>query len=793
MKNKCRDFRRIPTALIASASMLAAGAAFQAHAAEAQSADRDAEDLRSDESRGELQEIVVTARRQQESLQRVPITVTAFSSESLGKIAPKTLFDMTMLTPSLNYQEINPGRGGARVQMRGVTGGNTGTSRASVFLDGVFIVGSMNNIPFQALERVEVMPGPQSAQFGRSTFAGAINYITRDPGNTFSGTVDMNYGSLGEEEVYLSVGGPLTDRLRGNVYGWHQGYEGDWKSVQGARIGSTLTRAFGGKLIYDATDDLTVELRGSYSQDWDDVSIAQWLDPSVVNADNPIYQAFTRGDGTTGLWVAGETPAIPFDAKNASRSINPRATEIRDRRNAIRASVQIDYDIADHSLSFTGGHFRERYTPAQRGVLLTQMTFIDNPNYGLDSINNYYDVTSGELRFSSPQERRFRYSVGLFYQELGSASEGFSYNANVCLTVCSLDVLGTFRVGTGTTLTDSENLTTNRSIFGSVSYDLTDKITATFESRYQREEVESDNHVTGLSVEGSWNSFLPRLNLQYKANDDLMFYAVYSVGNNPGVFNTSQFVGQPGTGTSLSQRQADEEKLMNYELGIKSTWFDNRLLLNAAVYHQLWKDMQFPQVYYTPNAGSTFTVVENRGSSEVSGLELESQWMVTRDFSLRATISYNKGEYTNFCSGNYAQLVLRSDVPPPNNCIYVNGNRLENVPGLTRALSADYNQGLVGDWDWFARGSWQYQSGMYTEEWNASSSPSATLFTANLGIRKGPLVVEVYCRNCADEDAPARIGRSTDTRLSPLRKDNFAIGYLFRRPRQYGMHVKYDF
>jgi len=777
----------VPTVLIASVFLLGAAQAFEAHAAES-------EGLESTEARGELQEIVVTARRQQESLQRVPITVTAFSSESLGKIAPKTLFDMTMLTPSLNYQEINPGRGGSRVQMRGVTGGNTGTSRASVFLDGIFIAGSMNNIPFQALERVEVMPGPQSAQFGRSTFAGAINYVTRDPGTTFSGTVDMNYGTLGEEEAYLSVGGPLAERLRGNLYGWHQAYEGDWVSVQGAKIGTTLTRAFGGKLIYDATDDLAIELRGSYSQDWDDVSLAQWLDPSEYNANNPMLRSFTRGDGTTGLWFAGETPAIPFDAKNASRAVNPRATELRDRRNDIRGSVQIDYNIADYQLSFTGGHFRERYTPAQRGgALLTQMTFIGNPNYGLDTINNHYDVTSGELRFSSPQNRRFRYSLGLFYQELGSAAKGFSYNANVCLTVCSLDVLGTFRVGTGITRTDNDNLTTNRSIIGSLSYDVTDKITATFESRYQREDVESDNRVTGLSVEGRWNSFLPRLNLQYKASDDLMLYAVYSVGNNPGVFNTSEFIGQPGTGTTLSQRQADEEKLINYELGIKSVWFDHTLLLNAAVYHQLWKDMQFPQVYYTPNAGSTFTVVENRGSSEVSGLELESQWMPIRDLSLRATISYNKGKYTNFCSGNYAQLVLRSDVPPPNYCIYVNGNRLENVPGLTRTLSADYTRSLFGEWEWFTRASWQYQSGMYTEEWNASSSPSATVFTGNLGIRKGPLVVEVYCRNCTDEDAPARIGRSTDTRLGPLRKDNFAIGYLFRRPRQYGMHLRYDF
>jgi iron complex outermembrane receptor protein len=779
---------RVPTNVMAGIAMLGAAVPFHAPMA----AESEAESTAASD-RGALQEIIVTARREQESLQSVPITVTAFSSESLEMIAPKTLFDMTMLTPSLNYQEINPGRGGSRIQMRGVTGGNTGTSRASVFLDGVYIVGSMNNIPFQYLERIEVMPGPQSAQFGRSTFAGAINYITRDPGTTFSGTVDMNYGSLGEEELYLEVGGPISERVRGNLYGWHQAYDPGWRSVQGAKIGTTLTRAFGGKLIFDVTDDLTIELRGSYSQDWDDVSLAQWLDPTLYNPDSPWLIQFERGDGTTGLWFSGVTPAIPFDPKNASRSVNPNATEIRERRNDIRGSVQVDYDINGYLLSFTGGHFRERYTPAQRGALLTQMTFIDNPNYALDQMNNWYTVSSAELRLSSPRDRRLRYSLGLFYQELGTESQGFTYNANVCLSLCTLDILGTYSVGSGITRTDNENITYNRSIIGSISYDFTDKLTGTFEARYQQEDVESTNRVTGLYIEGRWNSFLPRVSLNYHLNDEVMLYAVYSVGNNPGVFNTSQFVGQPGTGTTLSQRQAGEERLINYELGLKSMLFDHRLMINAVVYHQLWKDMQFPQLYYTPTAGSTFNVVENRGSSEVNGVEFESQWMVTPNFSLRATISYNKGKYVNFCSGNFAQLLVRSDVPPPNFCIYVNGNRLENVPGLTRTLFANYSRSLVGDWEWFARGSWQYQSGMYTEEWNWSSSPSATIYTANLGLKKGPLTVEVYCRNCSDEDSPARIGRSTDTRLGPLRKDNFAIGYLFRRPRQYGLHVNYNF
>jgi outer membrane receptor protein involved in Fe transport len=258
------------------------------------------------------------------------------------------------------------------------------------------------------------------------------------------------------------------------------------------------------------------------------------------------------------------------------------------------------------------------------------------------------------------------------------------------------------------------------------------------------------------------------------------------------VFNTTQFLGTPGSNTTLDQRQADEEKLYNYELGMKSSWLDNKLLVNAAIYHQIWDDMQFPQVYQN-DAGQTFSITENRGSAKIDGGQIEALWVPIDDLRLRATFFFNSGKYTNYCSGNYAFLLLRSDLPPPNSCIFVNGNNLENVPDRTQSLSGDYTRNLTGEWEWFARASYQYQSRMWNEEWNWSSSPSLTTFTGGLGVRKGPLSIELYCRNCSDEDGPGRIGRSTDRRYSPLRQDNFALGWLLKRPRQTGVHISYAF
>jgi iron complex outermembrane recepter protein len=746
-------------------------------------------------SRGGLEEVTVTARKMEESLQDVPLTVTAFSSEALKTIAPKTLFDMTVLTPSLNYQEISPGRGGSRIQMRGISGGNTGQSRASVFLDGVYLSGSVNNIPFQLLERFEAMPGPQSALFGRSTFAGAVSYITRDPGMEFSGFVDTNLGSLNEEEVYGWLGGPLTDRIRGSVYGWYQAYDPEWIGVEGERMSSTLTHAGGGKLIFDATDNLSVEWANYYSKDWDGHSISVWLDPTTRVAGNPIYSSFLRGDGRTALWHTGEMPNLRFDARNASPGINPNATEPRHRRTNARSILQVDYSMGDYSLAFTGGYLYEEYIPGQLGSatnLLTLMSPIGNPTRGLGETENTTDHISAQLTFDSPQDRAFRYRVGVFHEELDTINEGFTYALNTCLTLCTLDILGQFRVNTTRNLVDNSNLTRDRSVFGSVSYDLSDSITVTLDARYQEEYVRSKNAINNLDIDGTWTAVLPRLNLQYRASDSLQFYAVYSVGNNPGVFNTTQFLGSPGSNTSLSQQQAEQEKLFNYELGFKSRSSDGRLEINAAIFHQVWDDMQFPQVYQN-NAGQTFTIVENRGSARIDGVQVEAQWIPVQDLRLRGTFFYNNGEYRNYCSGNFALLMLRSDLPAPNNCLFVNGKQLENVPARTQSLSGDYKRPLTGDWVWFARASYQYQSRMWNEEWNSSWSQSLTTYTGGLGVRNGSLSAELYCRNCSDEAGPGRIGRSTDLRYGPLRQDNFALGWLLRRPRQYGVNVSYAF
>jgi hypothetical protein len=175
-------------------------------------------------------------------------------------------------------------------------------------------------------------------------------------------------------------------------------------------------------------------------------------------------------------------------------------------------------------------------------------------------------------------------------------------------------------------------------------------------------------------------------------------------------------------------------------------------------------------------------------------VELDSAWVPLPGLTLSANFFFNKGIDTNYCSQNYGALLARSDLPPPNQCIYVDGYHLENVPRDTANLSAAYTKHLSGDWNWFAHGNVQHTGIMWTEDWNSSWSVPYTVYNAYAGVSREHLKVELFCTNCGNEAAATRIGRSFNLRLGPVLSPNdYAPGFARNRPRQYGVHVNYAF
>ena len=237
---------------------------------------------------GGLEEIIVTARKTEEKLQDIPLTVVAFSAEALEKNNILRIGDLNVLTPGMNYQE-GSGRGGAgRFFIRGLTCGVAGTARASTFVGGVYVGNSVGNILFGEMERAEVLLGPQSAQFGRSTFGGALNLVTKDPTENWGGNAAVSVASDGELNFDGFFGGPLVEgKLLGSIYLGSQenGGDGRWRNPpdqlhpNGLQLGGTQTRTGAVKLIFTPIENLRMEARFSYAKDRDDPAFSNIILP----------------------------------------------------------------------------------------------------------------------------------------------------------------------------------------------------------------------------------------------------------------------------------------------------------------------------------------------------------------------------------------------------------------------------------------------------------------------------------------------------------------------------------
>ena len=270
-----------------------------------------------------LEELVVTARKKEESLQETALSITAFSAESLQEAGATNNYDVALLTPNFNTA-AQLGRRLDRPVIRGQAAPAVGGEpNASYFVDGVFVSGSISTATLGPVERVEILRGPQSATFGRATFAGAVNYITRQPTNDFEGELRAIGGSYDTYQVSGWTSGPIVkDRLSFFASAGYDKYGGQWNnnlqenqapdlslvnissSSDSSRLGGTETKDITGRLRFTPSDTTAIDLKLSYT-DSEDGHYAQYImEPGELNCYVP--------NGT------GPTDPQPGDANYAS-------------------------------------------------------------------------------------------------------------------------------------------------------------------------------------------------------------------------------------------------------------------------------------------------------------------------------------------------------------------------------------------------------------------------------------------------------------------------------------------
>ena len=706
-----------------------------------------------------LEEVIVTARKREENLQDVPLSVTAFNDSTLQDYRIFSPEDIAGFTPGFSF--INSfGRDSDRPVVRGMSN-ILGEPNASFFIDGVFVPGTIASTDLQMLERVEVIKGPQAALYGRATFSGAVNYVTRRPTNEFEGQVSVSVAEHETVNTNAYISGPLVqDSLYFYLGAGFSEYGGEYKNtISGDEVGGEETTSFSGKLLWTPSDTFEATLRVSAQTD-DDDHIAMWLQGAEynncyqANAQRPASRSYYCGTVKTSDEVTLRTDFLP----------NPGI-----ERDILRTSLTLDWELANGWTvqSITG--YQDTDTDRQIDVSYggyDALSYLAPVTYGA-TLGSFWRVQeeetetfSQELRLSSASDQRLRWSLGVYYYDNDFEQTvddkidpltSFEFLLNPATAVQKRNSYPEFRN------------TTNTAVFGSLEYDFTDNLTGTVEVRYAEDEIEATYYAyipgrSDTTFEETFDSFTPRFTLTWQASDAMTVYANVSMGNKPGGFN------DPGT----DKTAYDEEEAWNYEVGVKQRVFGGRGTWNTSLFMIDWTDQQLTFNAQRPD-GTLTSFIDNVGETSVTGLETELSVMITDNWDLTANYSWVDSEIDEYVTSD--QALFFGCIPGSADeyaCIQQNGS----VKGNKTPRSSEHQASLrtmyrvpVGAGEWFIGGDVRFESSRYAQVHNLAETGDRTTIGAQAGYRNDNWELSIWGKNLTDDDAAMDILRYIDTSM----------------------------
>lgn len=609
------------------------------------------------QARSESEEIIVTARRREESLQRVPIAVSAFAGASLSETHVQTFADLASIVPGPTFVPIS-GASGSQMMIRGQYASDDSPAfdtPVGVFIDDIYYGSVASFMPdFYDVEQVAVLRGPQGTTFGRNTVGGALQITSRRPSTA-------------------GFDGQVSTTLRGNENG--AGFETT------GHVNVPFTETFAGRLAYNVRNiegDIHNVTTGENVNDVDIWSVrgsALWAPSSDFELLTSL--SYTRDDSL------GDGPVLIGDG-------------------ALIASLNNPYDSGDTYIDDDGSADREIFNGVVRAqwnfswgsfVSITGYRSLD-ANYREDidgspveiapnkiDINDE-DQFSQEFRIVSASNQTFEWVAGLYYlNQSVFRSETYTFGADPSTFIFGDPWrINGFTSDTINRVFISGDITTESiAPFGEVTWNLNDEWAITAGARYtydSKENVTTHRNLTtpGASTiffgapklvraEESWDAWTPRLIVEYQPTDELLLYASASQGFKSGGFNYAA--------PTVAQAETPilPEESTSYEIGSKMQLFDGRLRLNAAAYETTTVDLQVRSLV------GTVLQVNNAGEARVRGLELELAARPTGNLAFGLNYAYTDAEYTSYegcaaggvdCSGNAIPFV-------PENTFFVFG------------------------------------------------------------------------------------------------------------------------
>jgi len=700
--------------------------------------------------------IEVTANKRKERLQDVPMAVSATSGYQLERQSAFSFSDYATQIPGLNV--ISTGAGQTQLVLRGITSGS-GQANASVgtYIDDtpygsstVYSAGSVlsPDIDPDDLQRVEVLRGPQGTLYGSNTLGGLVKFVSTPPDSTqFSGRVEAGGSSVSGGgsgyDTHVTVNLPLVQdklALRVNAYdrddpGYVDNVFTGQKNLDGDKVGGGRAQ-----LLWTPTQNFSLNFS----------ALAQNLTSSSL------ANAGTDVDPVTLKPIYGDL--------QQSRAASTGMFDVRYRLYSADMNADFGWAKLVSTTSYsTLAKDSNTDSTAAYGPLLNPLLGLTGVGYSILNPITLGKFTQ-ELRLQSPQDQTLEWRAGVFYTREHSANEQniLSFDASTGAPV-ELPTLGQISVGPA--------VFREWAAFGDVTWHVSSQFSMLLGARYSDDETSFTQTGNGLLVgssdftirqSDSPTTFL--FNPSYKFTDDLMGYARIASGFRPGGPNVGV---PPGLGAPVT---FGPDKLVSYELGLKSIMLDNHMTVDVDAFYINWSQIQL-----TSFAGG-FSFLGNGGKATSQGLEASWQYSPVHGLMLSANASWTDAE-------------LAADTPPG---LYgYKGDALPYVPKWNASAGADYDFPLGSGWSGFVGGSYRF-IGDRASDFAVVPGPRATVpsyyeFDIRAGVNYANWSFKAYVKNLTNERGITAIGpETTDPLGSP-----FSAEYVM--PRTVGISATVDF
>jgi outer membrane receptor protein involved in Fe transport len=696
-----------------------------------------------------LEEIVVTAQKRDERLQDVPVSVSAIDSESLISAHNTGIGDYFAQVPGLAVNAQTSGR--LNLSIRGITTGGTSTPTVGITIDDVPIGSSTGytyaaalaaDIDPAALERVEVLRGPQGTLYGASSLGGLLRYVTRKPRfDEFSGRIQLDGASVEDGENGFTLRGhaniPLVDeKFAMTVSAFARQDPGFVDNIQTGQDDVNSSDALGGRLdtLWQLTDNASLRVSALYQD--------------------------SEGDGSSD--IEADVNLDPIDGlshtRNAGTGVYSRTLTQFD------ATLEIDFDWGALS-SITGygtSEFRDTIDDTAFLGFLTEIVY--GPGFATTTfLPSDTDKFTQEFRLASTAGEKLEWLVGVFYTD-----EDSDVQYNVYATDPATGDIEEIVLGDAFPSSFKEY-----ALFGTATWRFTENFHLQVGGRYSENEQEFDETITGplfdppylVSADSDDDAFTWLVSPSFRISEDMMLYARVATGYRAGGPN-------PGAGFGFPSAFGPDETT-SYEGGLKGLFLDGALSLDFSVYYIDWKDIQLQQ--RDPDTG--FVYYSNAGKARSQGLELTLAAAPTERLNIAATIAYTDAELSDPTSGG-----IVADA----------GDPLPFSADLTATLSADQEFTITDNVDGFIGGTFAYVGSRY-EAFPSEAGlpriemPSYTALDLRAGVRFSDWTVSLFARNVTDEFGI--LGAEPET------GDASTGVYLLNiiRPRSFGLSVSKEF